>query len=150
MFTPRLTNNDVVLTPLVTDDEAIAKYTQWVNDENIAHWVDKSCSVITIDEEKKWATTPNGEMRFSIFVKKSSLSVDTTNYFYEEAHEQMVMVGTCSITLSRCNTNATLGILIGEKFARGHGVGTTVINMLTEYGRHLYDTVQASKLSKKH
>ena len=128
--------DNIILTPLVTDDEAIEKYTEWINDENIVHWVDKSCSVVTIEEEKKWATTPNGEMRYSIFVdadfiKQVANEKGKSCMYYEEYGK--VMVGTCSITLSRCNTNATLGILIGEEVARGNGVGLTVIKMLTKY-----------------
>ena len=113
------TKDTVILTPLTTSEEAILDYTKWINDEEIVHWVDKSYRVTTFEEEKKWATTPNNEMRFSIYI--------------DAQYSAPTLIGTCSITLSSCNTNATLGILIGAKDWRGKGIGLTVINMLTKY-----------------
>ena len=116
----RLTRDNIILGPLVTTDSAIELYTKWVNDEEIAHWIDKNASVITIEQERKWATTDNGEIRFTIGLIDEMSSINT-------------YIGTCSITLSRCNTNATLGILIGNKDFRSKGIGTKVIEMLTDY-----------------
>lgn len=109
----------ITLTPLVTTDEAILKYTRWINDEEIAHWIDKSYRVINFDDEKTWATTSNGEIRFSIYAETNS--------------SNPILIGMCSLTLSSCNTNATLGLIIGDKDYRHRGIGLTVVNMLTKY-----------------
>lgn len=109
----------VILTPLAVDEDAILDYTKWINDEDIVHWVDHSYRMTTIEEERKWATYDTGEMKFSIYI--------------DAQYSAQQLIGTCTITLSSCNTNATFGILIGDKHWRGKGVGLTVIKMLTKY-----------------
>lgn len=118
MMIPRLTKGNVVLGTLETADWAIEKYTKWISDENIAHWIDKSYRVINFEEEKKWATTSNNEIRFSIYLIENQIAN---------------LIGTCSISLSSCNTNATLGVLIGEEDKCNNGIGAEVVNMLTDF-----------------
>ena len=88
MMIPRLTKGNIVLGTLETADWAIERYTKWISDENIAHWIDKSYRVINFEEEKKWATTSNNEIRFSIYLIENQLAN---------------LIGTCSISLSSCN-----------------------------------------------
>lgn len=113
------TIDKVILTPLTVDEDAILDYTKWINDEDIVHWVDHSYKITTIEEERKWATSDTGEMKFSIYI--------------DAQYSAPQLIGTCTITLSSCNTNATFGILIGDKHWRGKGVGLTVVKMLTKY-----------------
>lgn len=114
----RIAGENVDLCILRTDEEAIEKYTKWINDESINQWVGHSHQVIHRELEKKFidnaSTAEDGTLTFSIVTKTSRQ-----------------LIGTCSISKKAYSGN--LGILIGDSSEYNKGIGTEVIKMLIKF-----------------
>ncbi len=102
---------------LRTDEEAIKKYTKWMNDESINIWIHHNSSVDQYLSEKEWAEKKqeSGKNRFAIVEK------ETRN-----------LIGTCGCDCVDGIT-ANLGICIGEESGRNKGYGTEVIKLLIRF-----------------
>ncbi len=112
----RLKGKNIDLCTFRTDEEALIKYTKWVNDEEFNQWIGKASMVVSLDEEKRWAEnfSSNNKYRFDIVTKDG------------------VLIGNCEIGQIGIN-NCGLGILIGEKEYQSKGFGTEVIGMLLKF-----------------
>lgn len=111
----RLLQDGITLGPLRTDEEAIGKYMEWMNDETITHWLGRNTIVTQWKDEEQWAEKEH-PYTFSIYIQNPPTHI-----------------GTCAITLNKTGITADLGICIGVDEVRGKGIGRTVIQMLTRY-----------------
>lgn len=111
----RLRGKHINLCVFRTDDSAIAKYVKWMNDENILMWIGRNNKIVQWTAEREWALRPitDDTHRFNIVTKKNAL------------------IGNCDIKV--INSNAILGICIGEESGRDKGYGTEVIKMLIKF-----------------
>ena len=109
----RLRGTNVHICVLRTDEEAIGKYTEWMNDEEHLGFIDRNYLGNTLREEKEWAESQSGASSFNIITTDGRL------------------IGNCSVRTER--TNAVIGIMIGEKESRGLGYGTEVMQMLIRF-----------------
>ena len=114
----RLKGEKINLCTYRTDDEAIDKYNEWFNDENIDMWIKHNCRVSYITRENIKAMAPwigSNEYAFNI----------------QDKHGELVGIG--YISLQPNARNAMLGIYIGNDAFRDKGIGTEVIKMLVKY-----------------
>jgi RimJ/RimL family protein N-acetyltransferase len=115
----RLKGENVSLCPIRSDEEAVLKYTEWMNDEEILQWLGRNNKVTTYDEEVKWATRDidRDDKVFNIVENR------TGN-----------LIGNCDISIRRGTQNGIVGICIGDKDSRDCGYGTEVMKMLIKFG----------------
>ena len=114
---PRIKGASIDLCVVRTDEEAIAKYTRWISDEEILPFLGRYNRVAQLDDEREWVKNVvknTKDISFNIVEKK------TRN-----------LIGNCS--LRQKNRNYILGILIGEKSARERGYGTEAVKMLVDF-----------------
>lgn len=122
----RLTGEKINLCVFRTDEEALFKYTKWVNDESFNQWIGKASKVVSFEEEKRWAEKLSGDnkYRFNIVTKDG------------------VLIGNCEIGQKGVNDYG-LGILIGEECGRDKGYGTEVIGLLLKFA---FDNLAAHRV----
>ena len=113
----RIEGKRVNLCALRTDEDAIKKYTQWMNDSDIAKYLGRSNRIATLTDETEWAKheRPNS-VAFNIVDK----SADT-------------LIGNCEITIYNRSITGNIGIAIGERDKWGTGLGTEVLQLLVKY-----------------
>lgn len=116
---PRIKGNKINLCSLRTDEEAILKYTKWMNDESINQYVSRSGGVATLVNEKDWAN--------------SVASSDTNLTFNIVEKESDNLIGNCDIRVVPNSRNAILGICIGESEGRNKGYGTEAISLMLNF-----------------
>ena len=113
----KLLGDRIYLSPRNSEDAE--KFTEWLNDFNIADYIGKSGEVTTLEAERKFLSeniTPE-----AVFV---IVTLDDNK-----------MIGTVSLEkISWINRTATLGIFIGEEDYRSKGYGTEAIKLILEYG----------------
>lgn len=115
--TIRLRGERVCLLPRRTDDEAMRMYLRWVSDEETAMLIAQNRQVVTIDVLRR-------------HIEAQQESDDDYEFDIMETTSRHV-VGTCSLHISE--TNAQLGIDIGDPESRGRGLGTETIRMLVRF-----------------
>jgi RimJ/RimL family protein N-acetyltransferase len=113
----RLNGENVKLCTFRRDMEAIEIYHSWINDESILHFISKHNQVISLKEEEEWAMGSHRDINFNIV---------------DKVHN--TLIGNCGISLTpSCGSNASIGILIGNKDFRNKGYGTEVVKMLIKF-----------------
>jgi len=104
------------LSPLCVDDAA--KYTEWLNDLEVAINITIASRSITAEGERKLL---------------ENLSADH-NYAIVDARTD-TLIGNCGfMNLNQLHRTADLGIFIGDKEYWGKGYGEEAIGLLTDYG----------------
>ena len=121
----RLKGKNINLCVLRTDEEALMKYVEWLNNEEFNMWLGRASSIMSIEEERKWAEDcDTNHLRFSIVTKDDTL------------------IGSCSLRKRGVN-DYTLGIIIGEECGRDKGYGTEVIGLLLKFA---FDNLAAHRV----
>lgn len=99
------------------DEEAIAKYMVWINDEEIIQWLGRNNKTCYWEEEREFA---------------KCLGTDKNTHFFNIVRKDTnEMIGNCDIKVE--GSNGLLGIMIGEQSGRDKGFGTETIKMLIKY-----------------
>ena len=129
---------EVYLSPMSSEPEDIKKYTEWMNNPEILHWLNREDQILTYEEEKRYIESLDHRYNFSIILGHD-------NY-------DSMMIGVCSIKPKRFN--GTLGIFIDPEF-QSKGIGTAVIKSLLKYGfetlnLHRIDLTQNKNNEKAH
>ncbi len=117
---PRLKGEQIDLCIRRNDDEALALYLKWMNDEEYNFFINKSYIVTQIGAEKEWMEKridENKDHNFSIVIKDSRR-----------------LIGNCGLSIQKGGNSGSLGICIGESDCWNKGYGTEVIKMLVKYG----------------
>lgn len=114
-------SDNVSLCAFRSDDEAIEKYLEWLNDADNAFYIGRNTSALTWIEEENFVKARNHELYFNICIPN------------KENPNELEMIGTCDIRTNPNDRNALLGILIGNKDYQNMGYGTTVMKMLVKY-----------------
>lgn len=115
----KLIGDSIYLSPRTVDEEAIEKFTEWLNDFRVTDYVEKSAALITLEGEKKYFENPRDDERIFFIVRK----------------EDNELIGTVGLhNINHINRCATLGIFIGDKSGRNKGYGTEAIRLILEYG----------------
>jgi len=102
------------------DDEALALYLKWMNDEEFNYFIGKNAIVTQINKEKSWMEDTIDESKnhnFSIVEK-----------------ETRRLIGNCGLSIYRKGHSGSLGICIGESDCWNKGYGTEVIKILIKFG----------------
>lgn len=111
----RLSGDKVFLSILRDDEEAQSLYEKWMSDETTCVFIEKAHTIIDVTKMPGWIKADN-VMRMGIVLK------DTDQ-----------LIGYCHIDHRAEDMAAWLSINIGEKTARGNGVGSEVVNILLKY-----------------
>jgi len=95
-------------------------YSKWENDPKVRKY-DRNVFPVTIEESKKFLESDESRVK--------------TRIFFEIWHKKdQKPIGYCEIDdISWIDHRAHLGLTIGEMDYWGRGIGTEVINLLTEY-----------------
>jgi len=116
MYFKKLVGKKCYLSPMNINDAE--KYTEWLNDLEVAANLTLYNSVITVEAEKEFLANLSKEHNYSI--------VDT------ETNE---LIGSCGfIGLDHLNQTAEAGIFIGNKNYWNKGYGTESFQLLLDYG----------------
>ena len=116
MYFKKLVGKKCYLSPMNINDAE--KYTEWLNDLEVAANLTLYNSVITVEAEKEFLANLSKEHNYSI--------VDT------ETNE---LIGSCGfIGLDHLNQIAEAGIFIGNKNYWNKGYGTESFQLLLDYG----------------
>ena len=111
----RLDGNQIFLSILRDDEEAVGLYAKWMSDETTCVFIEHAHSVVDITRMPGWVSD-HSVMRMGIVLKET----DT-------------LIGYCHIDHRTEDMSAWLSINIGEKSARGKGIGTEVVQILLRY-----------------
>lgn len=115
----RLAGKTVDLCLIRDDEEALAKYLKWINDESINQWVGKQDKIIQSGEEAS-------------YIQNAINDQDSNTFSYGIViKDTRELIGTCSLSIY--NVSGRIGILIGEPCGQGKGYGTETIKMLIDY-----------------
>ena len=105
----RLDGNQIFLSVLRDDEEAVGLYAKWMSDETTCVFIEHAHSVVDITRMPGWVRD-HSVMRMGIVLKET----DT-------------LIGYCHIDHRTEDMSAWLSINIGEKAVRGKGIGTEVV-----------------------
>ena len=108
----RLDGNQIFLSVLRDDEEAVGLYAKWMSDETTCVFIEHAHSVVDITRMPGWVRD-HSVMRMGIVLKET----DT-------------LIGYCHIDHRTEDMSAWLSINIGEKSVRGKGIGTEVVQIL--------------------
>lgn len=111
----RLDGNQIFLSVLRDDEEAVGLYAKWMSDETTCVFIEHAHSVVDITRMPGWVRD-HSVMRMGIVLKET----DT-------------LIGYCHIDHRTEDMSAWLSINIGEKAVRGKGIGTEVVQILLRY-----------------
>ena len=111
----RLDGNHIFLSVLRDDEEAVDLYAKRISDETTCVFIEHAHSVVDITRMPGWVSD-HSVMRMGIVLKET----DT-------------LIGYCHIDHRTEDMSAWLSINIGEKSARGKGIGTEVVQILLRY-----------------
>ena len=113
----KLLGERIYLSPRVIEDAEI--FTKWLNDFEVTDYIGKSCSIMTVDAEKRYLEQhTNDESSFAIIDLKTDK-----------------MVGVVGIeNIDHLHRIGTLGIFIGDENYRDNGYGTEAIRLVLDYG----------------
>ena len=129
----KLIGERIYLSPKSTSDEAVQKFTEWMNDFQITDYTARSGQIITLSKEIEW-------------LENSAKNTENKSFDIIDIKDDK-LIGT--IGLERFDwiaRSAVLGIFIGDKDFRNNGYGTEAINLLIEYG-FKYLNLHSIKLS---
>ena len=120
----RLHGEHINLCAVREDDEAIALYTKWMNDETFLHFVSHVDTVTMLSGEREWAKSRKDKLAFNIVEKNTDK-----------------LIGNCGIKEDNPHSgHYSLEICIGEECGRDKGYGTEVIGLLCQY---CFETLRA-------
>ena len=111
----RLDGNQIFLSVLRDDEEAVGLYAKWMSDETTCVFIEHAHSVVDITRMPGWVRD-HSVMRMGIVLKET----DT-------------LIGYCHFDHRNEDMSAWLSINIGEKSVRGKGIGTEVVQILLRY-----------------
>lgn len=112
----KLIGERLYLSPRSTEDAEI--YTQWLNDFDTTDYLDRSCSLISLQDEKKYLETAEEGYFFSI------INIENDQ-----------IIGAISLErILNANRSATMGIFIGDKEYRNKGYGTEALQLILDFG----------------
>ena len=100
------------------DDEAIRKYIEWMNDEQILKYINGNTNVVDWVNETEYA-------------RQGRNKIGLTSFNIVDKDDNLI--GNCDIKQQGISRTYELGILIGEERSRGKGYGTEVISMLLKF-----------------
>ena len=116
MYFKKIIGDKVYLSPRSLDD--IEKYTEWLNDYEIAKYVNQNRNVINIDIEKAYLEKTNNDYNFAIVDKESDKLIGSIGL----------------MDIKQVDRTAELGIFIGDKEYLSKGYGSDAIKILLDYG----------------
>jgi len=117
----KLVGDRIYLSPKSTAEEAIEKFTEWLNDFQVTDFTGRSGQMVTLAGEKEW-------------LEKAARSMENKNFDIVELKGN-TLIGTVGLEhFNWVNRSAVLGIFIGEKDFRSNGYGTEAIRLVLEYG----------------
>lgn len=116
--TVRIKGENINLCVVRNDDEALEKYLEWMNDEEIAPFINRQDRIQQRESMGEWANKKRdfSDKVFNIVTKYGTL------------------IGNCDIKIDERNITGRIGIVIGEKDERNKGYGTEAIKMLLNFG----------------
>lgn len=114
----RLAGKKIDLCILRTDEEAIEKYTKWLNDASINKWFGYNDTIIQYNHEVDRVT--------------KEASDDKTCDFIIVDKKTRELIGTCAVGC-KDGVTAYISIVIGEEKYRNKGYGTEVVSMLVKF-----------------
>lgn len=117
MYFKKLVGNKVYLSPI--DKEDYEKYTEWINDMEVAIGMIFASKLINIDTEK------------SILER---LSKSEFNFAIISAEKNEVIGNIGFPNIDYINRTAEAGIFIGDKNYWGNGYGTEAFSLLLDFG----------------
>ena len=121
IYFKKLLGDRIYLSPRGVSEEAIDKYTEWLNNFNTTDYIGKSDDITTRSSEKA-------------FLEKTALD-NESKLFDIITLEDNKLIGNISLNkLKFVDRSAELGIFIGDEEFRSNGYGTEAINLLLEFG----------------
>ena len=116
----KIVNTNLYLSPININD--VEKFTEWINDLNLAIYLSVAPDVVTIGKEREILEKLSKEGYHFSIVKLSN----------DE------LIGICGLLkVDQVNKTAEVGIFIGNKRYWGKGYGTEAINLLLDYSFNL-------------
>ena len=129
----KLIGERTYLSPKSTSDEAVQKFTEWMNDFQITDYTARSGQIITLSKEIEW-------------LENSAKNTENKSFDIIDIKDDK-LIGTIGLEhFDWIARSAVLGIFIGDKDFRNNGYGTEAINLLIEYG-FKYLNLHSIKLS---
>ena len=113
----KIIGDKIYLSPINSDD--YLKYTEWLNDYDIAKGVNQYVNMVNINGEHEWLEKAMNE--------KYNFAIVTTN--------DDLLIGNISLmNVNEIDKTAELGIFIGDKNYHSSGYGSEAIKLILNYG----------------
>lgn len=111
----------IALGPMRRD--LVPVYHAWINDPSVNRFLELAPLPMTLDQELSWFDNATRDATTALFT------------IYEVPSYRPI--GNCNLhKIAQRNRSAELGILIGERAARGRGLGTAAVRLLCDWGFH--------------
>lgn len=117
----KIVGERIYLSPKSASEEAIKKFTEWMNDFQVTDYLGRSGQITTLLGEKEW-------------LENSAKDSQNRNFDIVEL-ETNKLIGTVGLeNIKSIERSAVLGVFIGDAEYRSNGYGTEAIKLLLEYG----------------
>jgi RimJ/RimL family protein N-acetyltransferase len=114
-----VTGENVALGPIRRD--LIPLYQSWINDLSVSRFL--RAWPMSLDQETGW-------------YENAATSTDMAYFTIYELQDLRPIGGVDLHGIDTVNRTAELGVMIGEKDARGRGLGTEAVRLMCDYGFH--------------
>lgn len=116
MYFKKMVGEKVYLSPTYLEDSN--KYLEWLNDYDIAKYLDQFTRINTLDSEKEFLSDINNKYIFAIIDKENDK-----------------LIGNISlVNINNIHRTCELGIMIGDKNYLSSGYGSDAIKLILDYG----------------
>ena len=116
----KLVGDRIYLSPVAYTEEAVDKFTGWMNDFNVTDYINGSSDITTYLNEREW-------------LDRASRRIDVKDFNIIDIKTNKLIGSVGLAKFNYISRSATLGIFIGDDEYRSNGYGTEAIKLVLEF-----------------
>ena len=116
----KLVGDRIYLSPVAYTEEALDKFTNWMNDFNVTDYTNRSSEITTYLNEKEW-------------LDRTARKTETRDFNIIDIKTNKLIGSVGLVNFRWIPRSATLGVFIGDDEYRSNGYGTEAIRLILEY-----------------
>lgn len=116
----KLVGDRIYLSPVAYTEEALDKFTNWMNDFNVTDYTNRSSEITTYLNEKEW-------------LDRTARKTETRDFNIIDIKTNKLIGSVGLVNFKWIPRSATLGVFIGDDEYRSNGYGTEAIKLILEF-----------------
>lgn len=116
----KIVGDRIYLSPVAYTEEALDKFTEWMNDFNVTDYTGRSSEITTYLNEKEW-------------LDRTARKTETRDFNIIDIKTNKLIGSVGLVNFKWIPRSATLGIFIGDDEYRSNGYGTEAIKLILEF-----------------